>query len=63
MQQTGLQNVLSEENIIYSRKQKYSTPLKSSMNCYSKQAVQHCVLCLQYCSNISNHPKYDFFKV
>ena len=31
----------------YSWKQKYSTPLTSSINCYSKQVVQHCVLCLQ----------------
>ena len=32
----------------YSWKQKYSTPLMSSIICYSKQVVQHCVLCLQY---------------
>ena len=32
---------------IYSWKQKYSTPLTFSINCYSKQVVQQCVLCLQ----------------
>ena len=35
------------ENVIYSWKQKYSTPLTSSINYYSKQVVQYCVLILQ----------------
>ena len=34
--------------MMYSWKQKYSTPVMFSINSYSKQVVQHCVLCLQY---------------
>ena len=37
-----------QDQPIYSWKQKYSTPVKFSVNSYGKQVVQHCVLCLQY---------------
>ena len=39
---------------IYSWKQKYSTPLIFSINCYSKQVVQH--WCCVYNIKTSNHP-------